>query len=151
MKLSSTIRRFILRGIAIVYLLLFLLACTSSAYFLKGVLELKPIPMIGILKYTLLCVLFLVLTANAIKAITLKPHRLYSLMESTKNMKWLFTIAILLALTIKLGILAIPAKQTPVITYEQLCTLLLLAAFSFWSNAYLQQEDSKPDSNQPAV
>ena len=151
MKPSSTIRRFILRGIAIVYLLLFLLACTSSAYFLKGVLELKPIPMIGLLKYTLLCVLFLVLTANAIKAITLKPHRLYSLMESTKNLKWLFTIAILLALIIKLGILDIPVRQTPAISYAQLCTLLLLAAFCFWSNAYLQKEESKLDSNQTAV
>jgi len=150
MKPSSTIRRFVLRGIAIVYLLLFLLACTSSAYFLKDVLEQKPIPMIGLLKYTLLCVLFLILTANAFKAITLKPERLYSLMESTKNLKWLFTIAILLALIIKLGILDIPVKQTPVISYVQLCTLLLLAVFSFWSNAYLQKEEPKLDNNQTA-
>jgi len=107
--------------------------------------------MIGLLKYTLLCVLFLVLAANAIKAITLKPQRLSSLMESTKNLKWLFTIALLLGLIIKLGLLNIPLKQTPTISYGQLSVLLLLAAFSFWSNAYLQKEEFNIDNNEPAI
>jgi hypothetical protein len=133
-----------LRGIAVVYLLLFISGLAGAAYFLREILELKPIPMIGLLKYLLLCVLFIVLAINSIKAIGLKPQQISRLYKSTTNFKWLFTIAVLISLTAKLGFFNTPLQKQAV-TYLQIGLLLVTAAFCFWSDVLLSKQDIPAD------
>lgn len=135
----------ILRGIIILYLLLFLTALISSGYLLRGVINLRPIPMIGLLKYSLLCVLFLILSWDTIKAMTLKPANIHQLGRSTKNFKWLFTIAIIICVGARIGLFNSAAGKTIEITLTQIGILAALALFCFWSDLVLREEEIPQD------
>ena len=135
----------ILRGIIILYLLLFIAALVSSGYLLKGVISLHPIPMIGLLKYSLLCVLFLILSWDTIKAMTLKPASVHQLGRSTKNFKWLFTIAVIISTGARLGLFNATAGKTIEVSLTQIGILAVLALFCFWSDIVLKEEELPQD------
>lgn len=137
---SSLIHRLLLRGIVIFYALLFLCGLISSAYFLGDIVELKPIPMLGLLKYILLCILFLVLLINALRAITLHSAHLSRLSSSTGNFKWLFTLAVVLCITAKAGLFNLPAARPVEISCIQISVLTVIAVFCYWSDNMLKGE-----------
>jgi len=128
----------ILRAIILVYLVLFIGGLMSAGYLLTDILALKPIPLIGLLKYLLLCVLFVILLTNVLKAVTLKADHLKRLQVSTKNFKWLFAIASVICMAAWLGLFNITSKTEIVIIPEQLAVLIALAIFCFWSDSVLQ-------------
>ena len=135
-------RRLLLRGIVIFYLLLFISGLVSSAYFFSGIIQLEPIPMLGFLKYILLCVLFLVLLITALKALTLKPVHLSRLTRSTGNFKWLFMLAVVLCLAAKAGLFNLPAAHPVEISYIQIGVLTVIAVFCYWSDNMLKGEET---------
>jgi len=140
-KSTGVKHRLLLRSIAVFYGLLFLSGLISSAYFLADIVRLKPIPMIGLLKYSLLCILFLILLLHAIRALSLKIRYLNLLAGSTKNFKWLFTIAVIICLMAKVGLFDL-AKDHPIaISYIQLGILTAIGAFCFWSDKLLKEEE----------
>jgi hypothetical protein len=136
---------FMLRGIITIYLLLFVTALTCSGYYLKGIILMRPIPMIGLLKYLLLCVLFVILAVNAVKAMTLKPRHIHRFSESTKNFKWLFTIAIVISLAAKTGFFHTALQKHAAVTDVQTGILLILAIFCFRSDAVLNKINSSAE------
>lgn len=140
MNPTATVHRLLLRLIAIIYLLIFLTALFTSAYFLKGIIALKPIPMIGLLKYLLLLVLFLILSKNACMALTLNAKHLHHLAVSTRNFKWLFAIAILISLLAWLGVFNTTLNKPVKVTTLQMVILIALAIFCFWSDSLLKPE-----------
>lgn len=135
------LQRFLLRVIAAVYLLLFTGAFLSSGYLLLGVIAIKPILLIGLLKYLLLCILFVILGINALKALSLQNKAVWKLAESTKNFKWLFTIAIVIVLFAKLGLFNGAKTQVVQVTWLQVLILFTLGLFCFWSDHLLQQQE----------
>lgn len=100
----------------------------------------KPIPMIGLLKYLLLTILFLILTGISIRAFPLKPANLHRLTQSTKNFKWLFAIAIIISIAAKLGLFDIASNKPVQVTFIQISILVALAVFCFWSDSVLKNE-----------
>lgn len=141
-KTKSLLHRLWLRAIVIFYCLLFLCGLFSSAYFLGGIVELKPIPMLGLLKYILLCTLFLVLLINALRAITLKPAHLNRLSSSTGNFKWLFTLAVVLCIAAKAGLFDLSRAHPVEISYLQIGVLTVIAVFCYWSDGLLKGEET---------
>ena len=139
MTLISPTNRILLRGIAVVYLLLFCIAFTCSAYYLKDVIALQPIPLIGLLKYLLLCVLFIILGFNALKAISLSPKHMVKLYRGTTNFKWLFMIATGISLLAKLGFFDTAVLKHAEVTNLQIGILLLMGIFCFWTDALLSK------------
>lgn len=127
--------RFIIGG----YLLIFLTGLGSSGYFLKGIVQLAPIPMIGLLKYILLVVLFLILAANAISALKLTPASLDKFAGSIRNFKWLFTIAVILSLMARWNLINTLPARTTCVTLPQISILVILAVFCFWSDKVFQK------------
>ena len=132
------IHKYTLVFITLVYLLLFAGGLFSSGYLLDDTLSLKPIPLIGLLKYSLLCVLFLILLLNALKALPLRTEQLNRLSVSTRNFKWLFSIAAILCITAWFGLFNLTSKSEIVITPLQIAVLVVLAVFCFWSDHVLQ-------------
>jgi hypothetical protein len=147
MNQVQPLNRFIIIAITLVYLALFVCGLTASGYLLAATVALKPIPLIGLLKYSLLCVLFLVLLVNAIKALTLKPAHIYRLSVSTKNFKWLFAIAALLCAAAWMGLFNLNRQTEIAISAVQIIALVLLSAFCFWSNSVLRAKTEEEDAN----
>lgn len=146
MSIKSQINEPILKGIILVYLLLFATALFSSAYLLVGVVSGQPIPLIGLLKYLLLCVLFLVLSIDALKAFGLRPHRLLRLARGTTNFKWLFTIATVICLAAKAGLFDNVSGKKIELSFVQIGILILLTIFCFWSDSLLSKlEPENPE------
>lgn len=141
-KTESPLHRLWLRGIVIFYCLLFVCGLISSGYFLGGIVELKPVPMLGLLKYILLCILFLVLLINALRAITLNSAHLSRLSSSTGNFKWLFTLAVVLCIAAKAGLFDLSRAHPVEISYIQIGVLTLIAVFCYWSDGLLKGEEA---------
>lgn len=141
------IHKITLRAITIVYLLIFIGGLSSSGYLLVDTVSLKPIPLIGLLKYSLLCVLFLVLLINAVKALTLHPEHVSRLSVSTRNFKWLSSIAAVLCITAWLGLFNLTSKSEIVITPLQIGVLVVLTIFCFWSDGLLQAVHTDADDH----
>lgn len=139
MKPTSAMPHFMLRSIVILYLLLFIAGLISSGYLLLLVTSIKPIILISLLKYLLLCVLFVVLIINTIKALSLKDAPLYRLTESTKNFKWLFCIAVVISVAAKGGLFNLAVKNPVMVSWMQIGLLTGLASFCFWADAALQK------------
>jgi hypothetical protein len=146
MNQVQPLNRFIIVAITLVYLALFVCSLTASGYLLAATMALKPIPLIGLLKYSLLCVLFLVLLVNAINALTLKPEHIYRLSVSTKNFKWLFAIAALLCAAAWMGLFNGTRQTEIAISPVQITGLVLLSAFCFWSDSVLQARTEAEDA-----
>jgi len=140
MKRYTTTNKIVLNGIFIGYLLLFFGALAFSADFLSKTVQQHPIPLIELLKYLLLCVLFLILIKNTLKAFTLKPAALSRLAASTVNFKWLFTLAVLLAVAAKLGLFSIAGQKAAEVNLLQIGILTLIAVFCFWGDKVLRKE-----------
>jgi|GEM_PF-3580902 len=145
MTAISTTNRILLRGIAMVYFLLFLIASACSGYFLKSVTNLTPIPLIGLLKYLLLCVLFMILTYHSIKSFSLLPHHITALYRSTTNFRWLFLIALIIAVAAKLGLFDTALQKQSAVTNLQIIILLISGIFCFWSDRILN-DHHEPDA-----
>lgn len=152
MTLISPTYRTLLRGIALVYLVILVTALISSGYLLSETLSLKPIPLIGLLKYLLLCVLFLILGFNTIKVFALYPRSVTRFYHSTTNFKWLFTIAVVISVLAKLGIFDTALHKQRAVGDMQMMILFLLGIFCFWSDGILkkaviisEQQDIKKD------
>ncbi|SEB13008.1 hypothetical protein [Pedobacter hartonius] len=142
--MSSTYR-VLLRGITMIYLLLFITAFACSGYLLKDLFQLKPVPLTGLLKYLLLCVLFLILAVNAIKALTLKPEHIGKFYRSTTNFKWLFTIAFIICLMAKLGFFHTALQKQAMVTDLQTGILFVLGIFCSWSDTVLVKMNAFED------
>jgi len=139
--------KFLLRAIAAIYLLLFIGGLASAGYLLNGTVALTPIPLVGLLKYILLCILFIMLLLNTVRALTLRPADMKRLWVSTRNFKWLFAIAAILCITAWLGLFNLTGKSKIIITPIQITVLLVLAVFCFWSDSHLQAQTDKDESN----
>jgi hypothetical protein len=147
MNQTSLISRITLRLITIIYLLLFLSAVAASGYLLAGVIHTKPIVLIGLFKYILLCVLFLVLSFIGIKSMRLTAKHLQRLENSTKNFKWLFTIVLMLSLAVRAGLIK-TGNDTPIeVTSSQIGLLALAALFCFWSDMVLRNSRQSPEDS----
>lgn len=133
MKQNSLTCRIQLSCIIIIYLLLFLAALGASGYLLRDIMVVKPVILIDLLKYMLLCVLFLVLFVNGIKALTLQDEHILKLASSVKNFKWLFVIALILSLTVKFGLIKGAGDSRIDISYLQIGLLITASVFSSWS------------------
>ena len=129
------------------YLVLFAGGLIFSGYFLSCTVALNPIPLTGLLKYLLLCVLFFILLINAMGALTLKPQRLDRLAASARNFKWLFAIAVLLCVAAWLGLFNGDHTQPIVVTPLQVAILIILALFCFWSDSVLNTRETGPEEN----
>ena len=141
MNPSPATSHFILRLIIILYLLLFLTGLASSGYLLLLIIAVKPVILISLLKYSLLCVLFTVLIVNALKAISLKAASLHRLAESTKNFKWLFCIAVVITIAAKSGLFNAAVEAPIVVSWIQISLLTGLAFFCFLADGVLQKEE----------
>jgi hypothetical protein len=150
-KTESSLHRLWLRGIVIFYSLLFLCGLISSGYFLGGIVDLKPIPMLGLLKYILLCILFLVLLINALRAITLNSVHLSRLASSTGNFKWLFTLAVVLCIAAKAGLFDLSRAHPVEISYIQIGILSVIAVFCYWSDHLLKGEETIIEENENII
>lgn len=140
--------KILLRSIAAVYLLLFIGALLSSGYLLAYTIALKPILLIRLLQYLLLCVLFSILVLNCLKALTLKPEHLRKLATSTQNFKWLFSIATVICLAAWTGIFNnVNDTKRIEITIWQILVLIVLAIFCFWSDSKFKGLESPEDEN----
>lgn len=137
--------RLLLRLISCGYLLLFLTALFCSVYFLQGILLLKPIPIIGLSKYILLCILFTILSLNAARSLTLRKIHLKRFAVSTGNFKWLFAIGLVLALLAETGIFNLAGSMQVKVSYEQIGVLALLSVFCFWSDGLLRKETGEEE------
>jgi len=131
--------KIILRSIIVIYLLLFLSAFIISGYLLIKVLQAKPILLIGLLKYTLLFFLFIILMLNSIKAISLKQFSFERFISSTENFKWLFTIVLLICLLVRLGVIKGADQKIIDISNLQIIAVTLGAVFCFWSSSQLHK------------
>lgn len=150
-KTESSLYRLSLRGIVICYSLLFICGLVSSGYFLGGIVEMKPIPMLGLLKYILLCILFLVLLINALRAITLNSAHLSRLSSSTGNFKWLFTLAVVLCIAAKAGLFDLSRAHPVEISYIQIGILTVIAVFCYWSDHLLKREKTIIEENEEMI
>lgn len=150
-KTESFLHRLWLRGIVIFYSLLFLCGLISSGYFLGGIVELKPVPMLGLLKYILLCILFLVLLINALRAITLNSAHLGRLSSSTGNFKWLFTLAVILCIAAKAGLFDLSRAHPVEVSYIQIGVLSVIAVFCYWSDHLLKAEETIIEENEDII
>lgn len=150
-KTESQLHRLWLRGIVIFYSLLFICGLISSGYFLGGIVELKPVPMLGLLKYILLCILFLVLLINALRAITLNSAHLSRLSSSTANFKWLFTLAVILCLAAKAGLFDLSRAHPVEISYIQIGVLTVIAIFCYWSDHLLKGEETIIEADEDVI
>lgn len=130
-----------------VYLLMFVLALGTSCYLLEKVVRLKPVVLIDLLKYTLLCAIFLVLLLNGLKALTLKSTHLLRFENGVKNFKWLFVIVLVIALAAKYGLFrenkAGPGRASQLIEISYLHIALLAAAaiYCAWSHTVLAKSN----------
>jgi len=131
--------KIILRSIIVIYLLLFLSAFIISGYLLIKVLQAKPILLTGLLKYTLLFFLFIILMLNSIKAISLKQFSFERFISSTENFKWLFTIVLLICLLVRLGVIKGADQKIIDISNLQIIAVMLGAVFCFWSSSQLHK------------
>jgi len=138
----------LLHCIITIYLLMFVLALGTSCYLLEKVVRLKPVVLIDLLKYTLLCAIFLVLLVNGLKALTLKSTHLLSFENSVKNFKWLFIIMLIIALAAKHGLFsenkAGPANIKPQlieISYLHIMLLAAAAIYCTWSHDLLTKSN----------
>lgn len=135
---GTTMHRMIVKSIAVIYLLLYISAISCSLYLLKDTLSSQPILLIELLKYTLLCVLFLILIILAIRALTLKPQHINRLAVSARNFKWLFTVVVLICIAAQFGVFSVKNSNPVVITPPQIISLLMLTFYCFWSDAFLK-------------
>ena len=104
--------------------------------------------MLGLLKYILLCILFLVLLMNALRAITLHPAYLTRLSSSTGNFKWLFTLAVVLCIAAKAGLFDLSKAHPVEISYIQIGVLTVIAIFCYWSDGMLKGEETAIAKNE---
>jgi hypothetical protein len=130
----------LLRFIAAVYFLLFICGLVFSLYFLSQTLALIPIPMMRMLQYILLSILFSILLVNTLRAFSLKAEDVLRLKTSTNNFKWLFLIAAVLATAGWFGLFNSAGKEPAHISVLQIALLITLCGFCFWSNDYLDKE-----------
>ncbi|MET1057043.1 MAG: hypothetical protein ABWY16_17160 [Pedobacter sp.] len=142
MTLISSTDRILLRAIAITYILLFIMGLACSGYFLKEILALKPIPLIGLLKYLLLCVLFVILLVNCFKALSLKPQHLARFYQSTTNFRWLFMISLLISAAAKLSLFDTALHKQVAVSYLHIGILMVLGIFCFWSDGLLKKTEA---------
>jgi len=147
MNQISPIQNLLLRFIAVVYLLLFFFGLVSSGYLLAGIIAIKPILLIGFLKYVLLCVLFFVLLIYAVKALTLNLAHLKRLRVSTGNFKWLFTIAILICIAAKIGWFSLKNNNNISISILEIAILIVMTIFCFWSDRVLIKQEIDFEEN----
>jgi len=140
MSQPSNAHPIILRSIVLLYFLLFFGALLSSGYLLSKVLQQHPILLIGLLKYILLCILFLVLLINTAKAFTLKPEAVIRLTRSTANFKWLFLIALMITVAARLGLFSVTNHRPIEANFLQIGSLTAIAIFCFWSDRILSKE-----------
>ena len=133
MKQNSLTCRIQLSCIIITYILLFLAALAASGYLLRDIIVVKPVILIDLLKYMLLCVLFMVLFINGIKALTLQDEHILKLASSVKNFKWLFVIALVLSLIVKFGLIKGSGDSRIDISYLQIGLLVTASVFCGWS------------------
>ncbi len=137
----------LLRCIITIYLLMFVLALGTSCYMLEKVVRLKPVVLIDLLKYTLLCAIFLVLLVNGLKALTLKDTDLLRFENSVKNFKWLFVIVLVIALAAKYGLFSEnkagsgKVSQLIEISYLHIALLAIAAIFCAWSHDLLAKSN----------
>jgi hypothetical protein len=142
---SLTSNRITVRFIIAIYILLFLLAIVASGYFLAGVIQAKPVELINLLKYILLCSLFLILLVHSVRAMSLRPARVQRLADSTKNFKWLFTITFVLLLLFRSGLIKTSNDQLINVNNLQTGLVIITAFFCFWSDTALRKrENIKP-------
>jgi len=146
MSQPSNAHPILLRSIVILYFLLFFSALLCSGYLLSKVLHDHPILLIGLLKYILLCILFLVLLVNTAKAFTLKSEALTRLTRSTANFKWLFLIALMITVAARLGLFSITGHRPIEANFLQIGLLTAIAIFCFWSDHILSKEAVPPES-----
>ncbi|WP_158796831.1 hypothetical protein [Pedobacter sp. L105] len=132
--------RITLRVIVILYLLLFLSAIVTSGYLLGKTIQEQPIILITFLKYLLLCILFLVLIVNTLRAFMLTPLAVTRLATSTANFKWLFVIAVVIAIAARTGIFNMTKQQPAPVSNLQIGILILMTLFCFWSDYILKIE-----------
>lgn len=135
--------RITLRAIVILYLLLFLTAIATSGYLLGKTVQEHPIVLITLLKYVLLCILFLVLIVNTLSAFTLKSAAIARLATGTTNFKWLFAIAVIIAAAARTGIFNMTKQQPATVSNLQIGILILMTLFCFWSDDILRIETRK--------
>ncbi|QNK62097.1 hypothetical protein H7F33_16310 [Pedobacter sp. PAMC26386] len=150
-KSTTSSNRFFLTVLVILYLLLFLTALVSSAYFFERIIQLRPIPMLGFLKYILLCILFLVLLIIAIRALTLKTVHLSHLASATANFKWLFTLTLVICIAAKAGLFNLNRNHPVEISYVQIGILTAIALFCYWSDRVLKGEETFIEENDHEV
>ena len=127
---------------------MFVLALGTSCYLLEKVVRLKPVVLIDLLKYTLLCAIFLVLLVNGLKALTLRGTHLLRFENSVKNFKWLFVIVLVIALAAKYGLFSENktgsgrASQLIEISYLHIVLLAAAAIYCTWSHDLLAKGNS---------
>lgn len=139
MPSSPTLPKTLLRLIAILYLFLFVGGLACSGYFLSQTLAMQPILMIRLLQYALLCILFIILSVNSVRALTLRLQDLTRLANSTRNFKWLFVMVTLLCAAAWLGIFNRAGEKKIEINAVQMSVLLSLVLFCFWSDHLLNR------------
>lgn len=140
-KTSLISNRITLRFIIIIYILLFLLAIAASGYFLVTVIRIKPIELINLLKYILLCFLFLILLVHSLRAMSLRPARVQRLADSTKNFKWLFTLTLVLVLLFRSGLIKTNNDEFIHVNNLQTSLIIITAFFCFWSDMALRKRE----------
>lgn len=135
----------ILRLIIIIYLLLFLCALAATCYLFSQSIGHPPLIFIDVLKYLLLSIIFAVLIVNGLKALVLKTEHLISFESSVQNFKWLFSIALLIAIIAKAGLFDSGGNKIVMISNLHLTFLFAGVLFSSWSSRILEKEVSRID------
>jgi hypothetical protein len=133
----------LLRFIASVYLLIFTCGFVFSLHLLSHTIALKPIPVMRMLQYILLSILFFILLLNTIRAFSIRAADLLRLQTSTTNFRWLFLIAAILGIAAWLGLFNSIGKKPIEINLLQIAILMILSGFGFWSNNYLDKENQE--------
>lgn len=131
---------FILRFIIIIYLIIFICALTMICYLFSEVVAVHPIILIDLLKYLLLSVIFAVLLVNGIKALLLKTEHLIRFESSVKNFKWLFSIALVIAMAAKAGLFNESCNKNIEISSIHIGFLIAAVLFCSWSDKVLEKE-----------
>lgn len=129
----------LIRFIALVYVLMFLAGLSCAVYLLSHTLSLQPIPMIKLLQYLLLCVLFFILIVNTTRAFSLKPADILRFSNSVNNFKWLFLLTALLSIAAFFGMFNTTGQAPVAISQWQIAIVLILCGFCFWSNEQLDK------------
>lgn len=111
-----------------------------SVHLLSHTFALKPIPMMRMLQYILLSILFSILLINTLRAFTLRAEDVLRLKTSTNNFKWLFLIAAVLATAGWFGLFNSAGKESAHISLLQIALLITICGFCFWSNDYLDKK-----------